>query len=908
MEYKMSTPEEVARIKIDELLTQAGWIIQDRSEFDRTAGLGVAVCEFLMDDNTEADYLLFVDGKACGVIEAKKFGETLSGVENQSSGYSCHLPDYVKNWMMPLPFIYETTGLETYFTDGRDINAVSRKVFAIHKPETLYSWLQDDDTLRNRLKKFPEVNPVGLRQCQYEAINGLEKSFSSNSSRSLICMATGAGKTYTACNFVYRLLKYGKAKRILFLVDRNNLGRQAKKEFENFRLKDENRLFTDVYIASHLQTNTIDKDAKVVITTIQRLYSMLRGEAEYNPEDEEVSAFELGSMGKTKEVVYNPQIPPEYFDFIITDECHRSIYGDWRQVLEYFDAFLIGLTATPSKQTLGYFNQNLVSDYPYERSVADGVNVDYQVLRIKTEISENGGKIDKNFQVPVRDKKSRKVLYESLDEDKEYTAKDLDRSVLVPNQIRTIMECYKNSIFIDLFPDREPTWIPKTLIFAKDDNHAEEIVRITREVFGKGNDFCKKITCKVTGGVKAEDLIKEFQSSPQFRIAVTVDMIATGTDIKSLEVLIFMRDVHSSLYYEQMKGRGVRSINDTDLKSVTPNANGKSMFYLIDAVGVTESKKSASQPLERKKGTPLKKLLEQIAQGKQDEDAISSIAGRLVNLDRKLDDKDKKRVIEYTNGMSLTQVSGELLNTIDEDFIEKHGVKEIEELKEKILTPFNKPTFRQVILELSEKSKIYIDDMSTDKVISVDKNKEKASLIVKSFKEFIEENKDEITALSIIYNASYQQRHLSYENIAELHEKLRLAHPPLALADIWRAYEVMEQDKVQHVSRPEKLLTNIIQLVRFSLGFDEKLEDFGKVASSRYELWLGRQKRAGIEFTEEQKVWLDRIKDYIINNVYITKQNVQEAFSENGGILKLTNLFGDKTEKILTDMSLALVA
>lgn len=324
----MPTPEEVARIKIDELLTQAGWIIQDRSEFDRTAGLGIAVREFLMDDNTKADYLLFVDGKACGVIEAKKFGETLSGVENQSSGYSCHLPDYVKNWMMPLPFIYETTGLETYFTDGRDINAVSRKVFAIHKPETLYSWLSDDDTLRNRLKKFPEVNPVGLRQCQYEAINGLEKSFSSNSSRSLICMATGAGKTYTACNFVYRLLKYGKAKRILFLVDRNNLGRQTKKEFENFRLKDENRLFTDVYIASHLQTNTIDKDAKVVITTIQRLYSMLRGEAEYNPEDEEVSAFELGSIGKPKEVVYNPQIPPEYFDFIITDECHRSIYGD----------------------------------------------------------------------------------------------------------------------------------------------------------------------------------------------------------------------------------------------------------------------------------------------------------------------------------------------------------------------------------------------------------------------------------------------------------------------------------------------------------------------------------------------------------------------------------------------------
>ena len=903
----MTTPEKIARTKIDKLLEKAGWILQNRSNFDRTAGLGVAVREFLMDDNTEADYLLFIDGKACGVIEAKKFGETLSGVENQSNGYSCHLPNYVRNYMMPLPFIYETTGIETFFTDARDIQAKSRQVFSIHKPETLFAWLQDNNTLRNRLKNFPKLNPDGLRQCQYEAITSLEKSFSDNCSRSLICMATGSGKTYTACNFVYRLLKYGNAKRILFLVDRNNLGIQTKKEFENFRLKDENSLFTDVYITSHLQTNKVDKDAKVVITTIQRLYSMLRGETEYDSKNEEISAFELEDNTNPKEVFYNSEIPPEYFDFIITDECHRSIYGDWRQVLEYFDAFLIGLTATPSKQTLGYFNQNLVSDYPYERSVVDGVNVDYQILRIKTDVSENGGKIDKNFQVPVRNKKLRKIFYESLDEDKEYSAKDLDRSVLVPNQIKTIMECYKNSIFTDLFPDREPTWIPKTLIFAKDDHHAEEIVRITRDVFGRGNDFCKKITYNVTG-VKPDDLIKEFRHSPQFRIAVTVDMIATGTDIKSLEVLIFMRDVHSSLYYEQMKGRGVRSINDTDLRSVTPNANGKSMFYLIDAVGVTESKKNASQPLERKKTTPLKKLLEQIAQGKQDEDAISSIAGRLVNLDRRLDDNDKKRVIEYTNGKSLTMLSGEILSTIDEDFISGYTNEEMEKIKDKVLKPFNQPVFRQMLLDLSAKSKIYIDEYTQDKVLTIDKNKEKASETVKSFKQFIEDNKDEITALSIIYNASYQRYHLSYENIAELHEKLRLAHPPLALADIWRAYELMEHDKVQHVSRPEKLLTNIIQLVRFSLGLDEKLEDFGRVANSRYELWLGRQKKAGIEFSDEQKVWLDRIKDYIVNNAYITRQDVQEAFAPNGGILKVVKLFGDKTDEILTDLSLALVA
>lgn len=903
----MTTPEELARKKIDIQLQEAGWVIQNRDNFDRTASLGVAVREFLMDDNTDADYLLFVAGKACGVIEAKKEGESLSGVENQSKGYSCHLPEYVKNWQIPLPFIYETTGVETYFRDGRDTNSRSRKVFAFHRPETLLAYLEDNDTLHNRLKQFPVLNTEGLRECQVEAICGLEKSFSDGNPRSLIQMATGAGKTYTACNFVYRLLKYGKARRILFLVDRNNLGRQTKKEFENFRPREEKRPFTEMYIAQHLQTNAVDKDAKVVITTIQRLYSMLRGEAEYDGQNEEVSAYELGSAGRPKEVTYNAKLPPEYFDFIITDECHRSIYGDWRQVLEYFDAFIIGLTATPSKQTFGYFNKNIVSEYPYDRSVADGVNVDYQILRIKTQVSENGGKLDKSFPVPVREKKTRRVFYEHLDEDKEYQKTDLDRSVLVPNQIRTILECYKQSLWTDLFPDREPTWVPKTLIFAKDDNHAEEIVRIAREVFGQGNEFCKKITYNVTGE-KPEELIKEFRVSPMPRIAVTVDMIATGTDIKPLEVIIFMRDVRSSLYYEQMKGRGVRSINLTDLQQVTPNAKGKAFFYLIDAVGVTESHKTTSQPLERKRSVSLKKLLEQIALGKSDDATLSTIAGRLVNIDRNLEPADKEKIKKLTSGKQLTRISAEILQTIDSDFVANKTPKEIEQAKEDVLKPFNSPIFRQILLDMAGRSQIYIDEITTDEVISVDKNLKKAREITASFKEYIENNKDEIDALGIIYNASYQKTPLQYIGLKELQDKMIESRPPLTTAELWRAYELLEKSKVQHVSKPDKLLTNLVQLVRFAIGQDDRLEDFGTVANARYELWLGRQLKKGIHFTSEQRAWLNRIKDYIVANASITHQDIQMAFDENGGILKVVSLFGNQTDELLKDLSLALVA
>lgn len=899
-------PEEKARLKIDEELTKAGWVIQDRKDFNRNASLGVAVREFLMQDNTEADYLLFIDGKACGVIEAKKAGISLSGVENQSKSYSCNLPEKTRSWQMPLPFIYETNSQEIYFTDARDINACSRRIFNFHRPETLLELLNQSSTLRNNLKHMPELNTAGLRDCQIEAIKGLEQSLANNQKRSLIHMATGAGKTFTACNFVYRLLKYAKAKRVLFLVDRNNLGKQTKKAFDDFVLQDENRKFTEVYIAQQLQHNKIDKDAKVVITTIQRLYSMLCGEEDYDETNEEVSAYEIGSLGKPKEVIYNPKIPPEFFDFVIVDECHRSIYGDWQQVLQYFDAFTIGLTATPSVYTLGYFNKNVVSEYPLERSIVDKVNVDCEIFRIKTKISEYGSKVEAGFTVPIRDKKTRKIMYEQLTDDIFYDKNALDRSVLAPNQIRTVLETYKQAIFTQLFPEREPTWIPKTLIFAKDDNHAEEIVRITREVFGKGNDFCKKITYNI-GHEKPEELIKAFRVDPNFRIAVTVDMIATGTDIKPLEVLIFMRDVKSQLYYEQMKGRGVRTISPTDLKGVTPNAEVKNHFYLIDAVGVTESKKTISQPLERKKTVSFKRLLEDVAQGAIDEDTLSTLAGRITRLEANLEKTDIQKVQEFTQGKTLSKIANEIMDTIDYDLIENKTEKEIEHLRDDAVKPFNQPALRQLLLDLSTKSKLVIDVFSTDEVITSEFSLKKAQDTINSFKEFIEQNKDKIDALSIIYNTQYKTRHLTYEKIRELSNKLATKIPPLEIAGIWHAYKLIEQDKVKNTKDPAKLLTNLVQLVRFAIGKDDTLEDFSSVANSRFELWKGRQIKRGIKFSQEQKELLTIIKDYIVANAYVNAEDMQDALSDKGGIFKARQAFGQNLDSILDDLSLALV-
>lgn len=920
----MLTPEQIARQKIDRLLIAAGWALQNPSDFNRNASLGVAVREFQLSTGP-CDYLLFVDGKAAGVIEAKKTGVTLSGVADQSDKYMGGLPEHLAKWDDLLIFDYESTAAETYFRNTRDPKPRSRRIFAFHQPATLHAWLKAPKTLRAALSDMPPLDKSGLRDCQVDAIIGLEKSLAQDKPRSLIQLATGAGKTFTACSFSYRLIKHAGAKRILFLVDRNNLGDQTLKEFQNFQPPGAANRFTDTYIVQQLNAPRIDPDAKVVITTIQRLYAMLRGQ-EIEDDVDETSAFETWQTeeGEVPPLDYNPDIPIETFDFIVTDECHRSIYGLWRQVLEYFDASIIGLTATPTKHTLGFFNQNMVADYPYERSVADGVNVGYEVYRIKTKITESGGKVevdDAGFQVPIRDKKTRVVRYQELDADLEYTSKELDRSVVSPNQIRTVLETYKNRVFSELFTDRTGEWLPKTLIFAKDDNHAEEIVHIAREVFGEGNDFAKKITYRNTGE-SPKELIKAFRVDPFPRIAVTVDMIATGTDIKPVEVLIFMRDVKSEGYYEQMKGRGVRTIPDADLRAVTPDAQTKTRFVLIDAVGVSETKKNASQPLERKKSMSFDQLVDQIAQGRRDEDALSSLAGRLAALDRKLSPEDRDRITETTGGKTPRDMANDLLDAIDADkqverIEQTYGpaptpeqeTEVIEKMIDAACTPFDASPVRNLLKDIKKQNDIVIDEFTTDELMHADFDMKHAEEKVTSFKTFIEDNKDELTALQIIYNQSYAQQRLTYAAIKDLARAMKDPPHHLITADVWQAYRRLNAATVKGAPVDQQL-TELISLVRFALGQSTLLEPFASRVEQRFNLWIGREKKAGREFSEEQMTWLRTIAGFIAANAEIGARDFMEApsLSDKGGILKARELFGSGLNDMLDDMQGALVA
>ena len=914
------TPEESARKKIDVLLGAAGWLVQDYKDLNLGAGVGVAVREFPLKAGF-ADYMLFVERHAVGVVEAKPEGTTLSGVSEQTEKYLRSFPDGVPHVGDVLPFAYESTGAETFFRDIRDPDSRSRRVFAFHKPETLHEWVHQEHTLRARLKAMPPLIKEGLRECQVEAIENLERSFAESRPRALIQMASGSGKTFASVTFVYRLIKFAGAKRVLFLVDRNTLGKQTSQEFQQYRTPDDKRKFTELYNVQRLTSNKIDSVNRVCITTIQRLYSMLRGEAEFPAENEEASAFELAPRDmRPVEVAYNREIPLEMFDFIVTDECHRSIYHLWRQVLEYFDAFIVGLTATPSKQTLGFFNQNLVMEYGHDRAVADGVNVGYDVYRIQTRITQRGGKVDAGFYVDKRDKLTRKIRWELLNDELEYDARQLDRDVVAKDQIRTVVKTFRDRLFTEIFPGRKE--VPKTLVFAKDDSHAEDIVEIFREEFGKGNEFCKKITYKTTGDT-TENLIASFRNSYYPRIAVTVDMISTGTDIRPLECLLFMRDIRSSVYFEQMKGRGTRTVSSTDLRAVTPDTENKTHFVIVDAVGVCESDKTDSRPLERKRSTPFDNLVGLVALGVRDADTLTSLAGRLARLDRELEAAERVEIEATAAGKSLRQIVNGLFDAVDPDKqfakakelfkTDNPSVEQVkkasEELAKGACVLFDDPRFRSKLVEVKQRSEQIIDVTSIDEVLIAEHDRqaaEKARLTVKSFKRFIEANKDELTALQIIYSRPYGQRHLTYEAIKELAEAIR--KPPYNLTPelVWLAYQQLEKSKVKDAG-PQKLLTNIVSLVRFALGKVDVLEPFGDFVNYRFNDWYIKQEVLGKRFTPEQKEWLNMIKEHITTSLNIDIDAFElSPFNQKGGAVKAYQLFGQDLNKILEELNTVL--
>jgi type I restriction enzyme R subunit len=920
------TPEAKARVEIDRMLTTAGWAVQDARAVNLSAARGVAVREFVLKPpHGRADYLLFIDAQAAGVIEAKKEGQTLTGVAWQTAMYVDGLPDEIPAAVEGgLPFVYQSTGTETRFTNTLDPEPTSRDVFSFHKPETLGGWLDEMRrhpqavTLRHRLAQLPPLDDPNLWPAQARAIGNLEESLAAHHPRTLVQMATGSGKTYTAACLAYRLIKHGAARRVLFLVDRANLGRQTLKEFQGFTVPEINRKFTELYNVQHLGSNTIDPVARVTISTIQRLYSTLRGDEELDPELDEHSANQV-EPDEPVTVEYNPDVPPETFDVVIVDECHRSIFGVWRQVLDYFDAFVIGLTATPNKQALAFFNQNLVMEYTHAQAVADQVNVDFDVYRIRTEITEGGSTVGAGLVTEFRDRKTRATRWDKLDEEVSYGAEALDRAVVAKDQIRTVLKTFKEHLFTEIFPGR--TEVPKTLIFAKDDAHADDIVKEVREVFGKGDDWAVKITYKATGR-KTDELIREFRNSPLPRVAVTVDMIATGTDVKPLECVFFMRSVKSRTYFEQMKGRGVRVIQPSDFQLVTPDADAKDRFVIVDAVGVTETDLVETDPLDRKPTVALDKLMRQLSFGVRTPDVVSSVASRIARLDRRLT-PDQRAELEDLAGMRLRDLSRGMVEAVDPDRqldaaraasgADEPGVDAItaaaSSLVEAAVAPLaQNPDLRQRLVELRRQQEQMIDHLSQDELIDAGYSQDatdRARTTVESWEAFVEENRDEITALQVLYSRPYRER-LTFEQVKELAAEIEKPPHGWTPERLWQAYEALDRSRVR--GGRQRVLTDLVSLVRVALHEDEELVAFPDRVRERFQAWLLQQENAGREFTPEQLRWLHWIAEAVATSLGVTVEDFNYApFVQHGGVGAAVEVFGDELGTLLEELTGVLV-
>lgn len=911
------TPEEKARLIIDEKLCQAGWVIQDMNRLNLAVSLGVAVREFPTSTG-EVDYALFIDGQPIGVVEAKReeAGQSITDVEVQSGRYANSTFKWVRE-DYSIRFAYEATDKLVRFTDYKDIKYRSRTVFSFHCPETLRELLRQPDTIRNNMKHFPVLDETGFRKCQVNAIKKLDESFADNRPKALVQMATGAGKTFTAITASYRLLKYGKINRILFLVDTKGLGEQAEREFLAYTPTDDPRSFSQIYGVRRLKSSYIPSDVQVCISTIQRMYSILKGEElDESAEETSFAEFTTAESKAPKEVVYNEKYPPEFFDVIIVDECHRSIYNVWSQVLTYFDAFIVGLTATPDNRTFAFFNENIVSEYPREQAIVDGVNVGEDIFLIETNVGKNGGHLMKQL-IEYRDRLSRSKRWKQLDEDVHYQPTQLDRDIVNPSQIRTVIKAYKENLYTKLFPRRKE--VPKTLIFAKTDSHADDIVQIVREEFGEGNDFCRKITYSVDN---SESVLSSFRNDYNPRIAVTVDMIATGTDVKSIECLIFMRDVRSKNYFEQMKGRGTRTLSKDELQKVTPSATeNKDHFVIVDAVGVTKSKKSDTRPLESKPSVSTKELMMNVALGAKDEKTLTSLANRVIRLNSQMTPAERKQFEEMVGAPAGT-VAERLLNAFDEDVIKKQaqlkiGIeepneedrKEVQkELIRQAVAPFHNPDVREYIENVRRNHDQIIDNVNIDSVIFAgfdSQQEETAERVIKTFHDFIEENKDEIVALRIIYDEAYKDRSMAIEQLKALYDKLK--SKGITVERLWDCYAIKKSDKVKRATIAQ--LTDLISIIRFEMGYTNNLTPFADKVNYNFMQWTLRRNAGAIHFTEEQMEWLRLIKDHIAASLSILPEDLDlTPFDRKGGLMGFYDAFGDSYEEILQEMNEELVA
>lgn len=889
----MAESEIITRKKrIDEKLKSPllNWTIIHNDKVDDYSTLSGHAVEEYPTKTGPADYALFVEGKLLGIIEAKKLSVGAGNVLEQAKRYAKSVPNTVGEWRgYRVPFLYSTNGEIIFHLDVRRKGNSSYQLISFHSPQALLDkYNRDTEKAEKWLKSRPVDEITSLRPYQVSAIERIEESICQGKKTMLLAMATGTGKTFTIISSIYRLLRSGYAKRILFLVDRRALAAQAvsamsafetldglklDREYEIYSQRfrrddiDEDIHFDPKILPEEYLTNPHENHTYIYVSTIQRMSINLLGKDAISDFEYDVDAEKL-------------DIPNNTFDVIIADECHRGYStketGRWKYVLDYFDAVKIGLTATPAAHTIAMF-KNKVFTYSTEQAILDGYLVDYDAVKIKSDIHINGAFLKEGELVGEVDTETGIEQLDELEDEREFSANEIEQKITSPDSTKRIITAIKK--YTDQH-EKEFKRFPKMLIFAVNDlphiSHADEVVRTCKEVYGRGDDFVMKITGSPTVDRPLQK-IRQFRNRPEPKIVVTVDMLTTGVDIPAIEMIVFMRMVKSRILWVQMLGRGTR---------LCPEIY-KDKFTIIDCFdgGLIEYFKNTTDfDVKLQKETiPLSEIIERIYDNRDREYNTNRLIKRLRRIEKNIGTEAREAFSKYIPDGDMKSFADTLKYNIENNFIEIMNLlrnKDFQDLLENYPKP-KKVFFRGYDI---------VDTVKDEVMFRVGSDYQKPGDYLKLFEEFVKQNAEQIEAIEILLSRPSKW---NTDVLEDLRDKLRRSDFPER--DLQRGYELVYK----------KPLADIISIVKHALNNDvpimtaqERVENVMKKIIEKHSL------------NEDQINWLSYIREHLIKNLAISQEDfeIMPIFERQGGLTKARQIFGDDLERLIREINEALAA
>ena len=888
-ESEKKTRERRIDTRLKSTKPQSWTIIPWKAGLDTTTLAAHAVTEFPTKSGP-VDYALFIKGMLLGMIEAKKVTVGVENVLEQAKRYAKAVENTIGDWRgYRVPFLYSTNGEVIYYLDTREKKNISHQVSDFPSPYALLDRFNRDTGSAEQWFKNNPVNSINrLRYYQVEAIENIEKALCEGRQQMLLTMATGTGKTFTIVSLIYRLMKSGYAHRILFLVDRRALAAQAVAEIAAFQtpegLKldktyevysqrfrredlDENMRFDVSVLPEDYLTNPSEKHTYIYISTIQRMVINLLGSEGCDNDNYEYDT-DAGIL----------DIPVHAFDVIIADECHRGYTsqetGKWRQVLDYFDAVKIGLTATPAAHTMGMFN-HIVYSYCTDLAVEDGYLVDYDAIQINSDVKVNGAFLNEGDKVGDIDTETGKETLVYLEDEREFNANEIEVKITAPDSTKKIIQSLKK--YTDIHQE-EYGRFPKTLIFAVNDqhhtSHADEVVKTCKQVFNQGDDFVLKITGKVDRPLQK---IRQFRNRPEPKIVVTVDMLSTGVDIPAIEFIVFMRMVKSRILWVQMKGRGTRRCDEINKEKFTifDCFSGTLIDYFKDSTEMDSRLMRESLQVEE--------VIERIYDNRDRDYHIKVLIKRLRRIEKNMGAQAREQFERFIENGDIKQFTDHLRENLDNNFTETMNLLRNKDFQY-LLVNYIRPK------RVFYKGYDIVDTVDDEVMFPVQDTYQKPEDYLKSFQRFVRENPDKIAALEILLN---RPREWSTFVLEELRDKLKRS--TFRERDLQKAHQYVYQ----------KPLADIISMIKHAADFQVPILDAGERVNQAMESFT-----RGKQFTQEQIKWLDYIREHLVKNLALAEEDfeVMPVFERHGGLGKARQVFGEELRNLIKELNSAVAA